>query len=69
MHIIIVFNYIIALIAASTLIYSIIYRMCTMARLIGLGMQESDKMARISVIIMLISMLSWGYVIGYLLNK
>lgn len=69
MHIMNVINYIIAFIASSTLIYSIIYRMCTMARLIGLGMQESDKMARISVIIMLISMLSWGYVIGYLLNK
>lgn len=66
---ILLFNYIIAFLAASTFIYSIIYRMCSMARLIALGIQESDKMARISVIIMFISIISWSYVIGYLLNK
>lgn len=64
-----VLNFIIAFVAVSTLIGNIIYRMCASARLIGLGMQESDKMAKFSVTLMFISILSWSYIIGCWLNS
>lgn len=62
-------NYIIAFIAVGSLIGNIIYRMCASARLIGLGMQESDKMAKFSVFLMFVSIVSWSYIIGYIMNN